>query len=169
MIVAELERELPSLVLTEYAKRIALFEAEGYCPPTIAKMLKSEGIFVSTVDEEWLSFIRNIRNLLICSCWALISKTRESPCKKLRANSSTHEISRYFITRTHAIFRQLFCALIRRITGASTRANYRVRTRITLYARIHAPTYTHAPTAYAAYTLRSREYSLWPAMPRLTM
>ena len=52
MIVAELERELPSLVLTKYAKRIALFEAEGYRPPTIAKMLKSEGIFVSTVDEE---------------------------------------------------------------------------------------------------------------------
>ena len=23
-----------------------LFEAEGYCPPTIAKMLESEGIFV---------------------------------------------------------------------------------------------------------------------------
>ena len=35
------------MVLTEYAKRIALFEAEGYRPPTIAKMLKSEGIFVS--------------------------------------------------------------------------------------------------------------------------
>ena len=73
MIVTELERELPStvieqqkgsrqfsdrdrararatyssMVLTEYAKRIALFEAEGYRPPTIAKMLKSEGIFVS--------------------------------------------------------------------------------------------------------------------------
>ena len=41
------ERELPSTVLTEYAKRMALFEAEGYRPPTIAKMLKSEGIFVS--------------------------------------------------------------------------------------------------------------------------
>ena len=27
--------------------QIALFEAEGYRPPTIAKMLKSEGIFVS--------------------------------------------------------------------------------------------------------------------------
>ena len=35
------------MVLTEYAKRIALFEAEGYRPPTITKMLKSEGIFVS--------------------------------------------------------------------------------------------------------------------------
>ena len=35
------------MVLTEYAKRIALFEAEGYRPPTTAKMLKSEGIFVS--------------------------------------------------------------------------------------------------------------------------
>ena len=36
------------MVLTEYAKRIVLFEAEGYCPPTIAKMLKkSDGIFVS--------------------------------------------------------------------------------------------------------------------------
>ena len=31
-----------------------------------------------------------------------------------------------------AIFRQLFCAPVRRITGASARANYRVRTRITL-------------------------------------
>ena len=47
VIVTELERELPSMVLTEYAKRIVLFEAEGYRPPTIAKMLKSEGIFVS--------------------------------------------------------------------------------------------------------------------------
>ena len=47
VIVTELERELPSTVLTEYAKRIARFEAEGYRPPTIAKMLKSEGIFVS--------------------------------------------------------------------------------------------------------------------------
>ena len=53
------------MVLTEYAKRIVLFEveAEGYRPPTIAKMLKSEGIFVS--------------NLLVCSCWASSSKTRE--------------------------------------------------------------------------------------------
>ena len=81
------------------------------------------------------------------------------------------EISRYFIMRAHAIFRQLFFALIliRRITGASTRANYRVRTRITLYARIRAPTHTRAPTAYAAYTPPSREYSLWPATPRLTI
>ena len=45
--MTELERELPSTILTEYAKRIVLFEAEGYRPPTIAKMLKSEGIFVS--------------------------------------------------------------------------------------------------------------------------
>ena len=35
------------MVLTEYAKRIELFEAEGYRPPTITKMLKSEGIFLS--------------------------------------------------------------------------------------------------------------------------
>ena len=35
------------MVLTEYAKRMVLFEAEGYHPPTIAKMLESEGIFVS--------------------------------------------------------------------------------------------------------------------------
>ena len=35
------------MVLTEYAKRIALFEAEGCCLPTIGKMLKSEGIFVN--------------------------------------------------------------------------------------------------------------------------
>ena len=35
------------MVLAEYAKRIVLFEAEGYRPPTIAKMLESEGIFVS--------------------------------------------------------------------------------------------------------------------------
>ena len=48
VIVTELERELPSTVLTEYAKRIAhALEAEGYRPLTIAKMLKSEGIFVS--------------------------------------------------------------------------------------------------------------------------
>ena len=46
-IVTELERELPSSVLTEYAEDSALFEAECYRPPTIAKMLKSEGIFVS--------------------------------------------------------------------------------------------------------------------------
>ena len=36
-----------TVVLTEYAKRIVLFEAEGYRPPTIAKMLEGEGIFVS--------------------------------------------------------------------------------------------------------------------------
>ena len=41
--MTELERELPSMVLTEYAKRIVLFEAEGYRPPMITKMLKSEG------------------------------------------------------------------------------------------------------------------------------
>ena len=35
------------MVLAEYAKRIVLFEAEGYRPPTIAKMLENEGIFVS--------------------------------------------------------------------------------------------------------------------------
>ena len=43
MIVTEFERELRSMVLTEYV----LFEAEGYRPPTIAKILKSEVIFVS--------------------------------------------------------------------------------------------------------------------------
>ena len=47
VIATELERELPSTVRTEYAEDSALFEAEGYRPPTIAKMLKSEGIFVS--------------------------------------------------------------------------------------------------------------------------
>ena len=36
-----------TMVLAEYAKRIVLFEAEGFRPPTIAKMLESEGIFVS--------------------------------------------------------------------------------------------------------------------------
>ena len=41
--------------------------------------------------------------------------------------------------------------------------------RITLYARIRAPTHTRAPTAYAAYAPRSREYLLWPATPRLTV
>ena len=35
------------MVQAEYAKRMVLFEAEGYRPPTIAKMLESEGIFVS--------------------------------------------------------------------------------------------------------------------------
>ena len=35
---------VPSTVLTKYKR---LFEAEGYRPQTIAKMLKSEGIFVS--------------------------------------------------------------------------------------------------------------------------
>ena len=44
VIMTELERELPSRVRKEDS---ALFEAEGYRPPTIAKMLKSEGIFVS--------------------------------------------------------------------------------------------------------------------------
>ena len=45
MIVTQ--REEPSIVLTDYAKRMAMFDAEGYRPPTIAKTLKSEGIFVS--------------------------------------------------------------------------------------------------------------------------
>ena len=35
------------MVVTEFAKRTVLFEAEGYCRPTIAEMLKSEGIFLS--------------------------------------------------------------------------------------------------------------------------
>ena len=35
------------MVLAEYAKRMVLFEVEGYRPPTIAKMLESEGIFVN--------------------------------------------------------------------------------------------------------------------------
>ena len=35
------------MVLAEYAKRMVLFEAEGYRPPIIVKMLESEGIFVS--------------------------------------------------------------------------------------------------------------------------
>ena len=35
------------MVLAEYAKRIVLFEAEGYRPLTIVKMLESEDIFVS--------------------------------------------------------------------------------------------------------------------------
>ena len=49
VIVTELEQELPSLVLAEYTELedSVLFEAEGYRPPRIAKMLKSEGIFVS--------------------------------------------------------------------------------------------------------------------------
>ena len=47
VIVTELERELPSTVRTEYADDSALFEVEGYRPPTINKMLKSEAIFVS--------------------------------------------------------------------------------------------------------------------------
>ena len=38
-------------------------------------MLKSEGIFVSRRGVA--KFIRNIRNLLVCSCWASSSKTRE--------------------------------------------------------------------------------------------
>ena len=52
------------------------------------------------------------------------------PCKKTaRKFQHASEISRYFIMRAHAIFRQLFCALICRITGASARANYRVYVR----------------------------------------
>ena len=35
------------MVLAEYAKRMVLFEVEVYRPPTIAKMLESEDIFVS--------------------------------------------------------------------------------------------------------------------------
>ena len=35
------------MVPAEYTKRMVLFEAESYRPPTIAKMLESEGIFVS--------------------------------------------------------------------------------------------------------------------------
>ena len=66
------------MVLTEYAKRIVLFgvEAEGYRLPTIAKMLKSEGIFVSRqgVAEFYQEYVRNF---LVCSCWGSSSKTRE--------------------------------------------------------------------------------------------
>ena len=35
------------MVLAEYTKRMVLFEAKGYRPPTIAKMLESKGIFVN--------------------------------------------------------------------------------------------------------------------------
>ena len=35
------------MVLAVYAKRMVLSEAEGYRPPTIAKMLESEGTFIS--------------------------------------------------------------------------------------------------------------------------
>ena len=35
-----------TMVLVEYAKRMVLFEAEGYRTLTIAKILESEGIFV---------------------------------------------------------------------------------------------------------------------------
>ena len=65
------------MVLTEYAKRIALFEAEGYRPLTIAEVLKSEGIFASRrgVAKFYQEYI--LRNLLVCSCWASSSKTRE--------------------------------------------------------------------------------------------
>ena len=35
------------MVLAEYAKRMVLSEAEGYRPPTIARMLETESIFVS--------------------------------------------------------------------------------------------------------------------------
>ena len=35
------------MALAEYAKRMVLFEAEGYRPPTIVKILESEDIFVS--------------------------------------------------------------------------------------------------------------------------
>ena len=44
-----------TMVLAEYAKRMVLFEAEGYRPLTIAKMLESKGISVS-IDGEWQSF-----------------------------------------------------------------------------------------------------------------
>ena len=38
-----------TMVPAEYTKkRIVLFEAEGDRPPTIAKMLESKGIFIST-------------------------------------------------------------------------------------------------------------------------
>ena len=48
VIVTELERQLPSTVLTEYAMRIARsLRPKVIDPPTSAKMLKSEGIFVS--------------------------------------------------------------------------------------------------------------------------
>ena len=59
VIVTELERELPSKVLTARVRKedSALFEAVGYRLPTIAKMLKC--------------------NLLVCSCWPSNSKTRE--------------------------------------------------------------------------------------------
>ena len=36
-----------TMALAEYLKRIVLFDAEGYHPLTIAKMLESEGILVS--------------------------------------------------------------------------------------------------------------------------
>ena len=47
VIVTELERALLITILTEYAKkRIVLFEAKGYHPSTIGKLLESEGIHV---------------------------------------------------------------------------------------------------------------------------
>ena len=60
---------------------------KGYRPPTIAKMLKSEDIFVSRRGVA--SFIRNIRNLLVCSCWASRSKTRERTTRATYARAYT--------------------------------------------------------------------------------
>ena len=46
-----------TIILTEYTKMVVLLEEEGYRPPTIAKILESEGITnFSSVDRERLSF-----------------------------------------------------------------------------------------------------------------
>ena len=47
LVIATELRTHVTMVLAEYAKRIVLFEAEDYRPPTIAKMLESEDIFIS--------------------------------------------------------------------------------------------------------------------------
>ena len=54
--------------------QIALFVAEGYRPPTIAKMLKSEGIFVS---RQGVAKFYQEYTYLFAFCWASSSKTRE--------------------------------------------------------------------------------------------
>ena len=47
MIVTELERELASTVIEQQNGSRSSVIVKGYRPPTIAKMLKSEDIFVS--------------------------------------------------------------------------------------------------------------------------
>ena len=68
--------------------QIALFEAKGYRPPTIAKMLKSEGIFVSTCRRGVAKFYQEY-TYLFALAGARVAKHVKDPTRTTYARAYT--------------------------------------------------------------------------------